>query len=485
MKTNTDYNAEHIELSTLSINMYDQPYTENMSLSHVCKIAEERLKVLKQIQHFFEKRKTDEFRDIKFYDSLSNEFSKSISLQTKIFNSKKDDLASHWVLKLAFADSLEEDNFFIFYEKILFAARLYSQATKRALEHCNLTQDSNFTSEAEDFRSENFFRMLCDYADIDFGSTNVVSRSYQKKTQEGGLMYVDKLEKFLMVPFRFALKAMENYDVELKNGRCQITPYTSFMVLQDLFEECLKIHRDSLKRKVNDIYRQDGRMVDIVESIKAYKEHLDSNIESFYDKKEKFENMSVESIYVQAKNYFPLCMLEIFDSFKSAHTLKHMGRLQFGMFLKGLGMDVKETIRLFTMELKRTGKGEKQVKEYVYYIEHMYGMQGKKTDYAPWSCQKIMGKSPGTNNESWGCPYVYYSEKSLSDALIAKRGLKEEEVADVIALKHTDPTLACRKVFEITHPGATLRKGIGKHPNSYFSSSYWYHERGIGAELKK
>lgn len=36
-----------------------------------------------------------------------------------------------------------------------------------------------------------------------------------------------------------------------------------------------------------------------------------------------------------------------------------------------------------------------------------------------------------------------------------------------------DFTLGCRKLFEKTHPGSVIGKGIGKHPNSYFSSSYW------------
>jgi DNA primase large subunit len=269
---------------------------------------------------------------------------------------------------------------------------------------------------------------------------------------------------------------MEKYDVEMHNGRCQVTPYTAFMVIQDLFEETLKIHRECLQQSYNNMLKIDFRMTDVVQSIIDYKAVLDENIEIYYDRKERFDNLTADSVSHFAINYFPLCMLEIHDALKKNHSLKHWGRLQFGMFLKGVGLDVKETIRLFTNELKKTGKGEKQVKEYVYYIEHMYGIQGKKTDYTPWSCQKIMGKASPAMNESYGCPFVYYSDKALIDLLKAKKNLSEDEINRVLESKKIEPSLACRKVFELTHPGVEMNKGIGKHPNGYFKSSYWYHE---------
>ena len=56
------------------------------------------------------------------------------------------------------------------------------------------------------------------------------------------------------------------------------------------------------------------------------------------------------------------------------------------MFLKGIGLKMEDNVKLFEKELKKTRDGEKKVSEYRYYIEHMYGKRGKKTDYTPWSC---------------------------------------------------------------------------------------------------
>lgn len=47
------------------------------------------------------------------------------------------------------------------------------------------------------------------------------------------------MEPFIPVPFRFALKSLESYDVDLIDGQALVNPFSSFIVLQDLFEETL------------------------------------------------------------------------------------------------------------------------------------------------------------------------------------------------------------------------------------------------------
>ena len=67
--------------------------------------------------------------------------------------------------------------------------------------------------------------------------------------------------------------------------------------------------------------------------------------------------------------------------------------------------------------MRKTPDGEKKVNEYKYYIEHMYGKRGKKTDYTPWSCSKIANKAIPGKGEYFGCPYKYYSDEKLELAL--------------------------------------------------------------------
>ena len=87
------------------------------------------------------------------------------------------------------------------------------------------------------------------------------------------------------------------------------------------------------------------------------------------------------------------------------------------MFLKGTGLKMKDNVHFFANELKKTSDGTKKVKEYTYYIEHMYGKKGKKTDYSPWSCNKIANKAIPNEGDFYGCPYKYYSDDVLARAL--------------------------------------------------------------------
>lgn len=79
-------------------------------------------------------------------------------------------------------------------------------------------------------------------------------------------------------------------------------------------------------------------------------------------------------------------------------------------------------------------------------LEHTYGLRGKKTDYTPWSCQKIAQKVTPSYGEIYGCPFAYYSTDKLSQVLNDK-GLSPMEIEEVLKSKQESPFLACRKVF--------------------------------------
>lgn len=69
------------------------------------------------------------------------------------------------------------------------------------------------------------------------------------------------------------------------------------------------------------------------------------------------------------------------------HHLRHYGRLQYGLYLKGIGVRVKDAISFFRSEFSKMN--DKKMNEYIYVIEHLYGLKGKKTDYTPWGCSKL------------------------------------------------------------------------------------------------
>ena len=182
----------------------------------------------------------------------------------------------------------------------------------------------------------------------------------------------------------------------------------------------------------------------------------------------------------------PLCMSQLHAGLKRDHKIKHQGRLQFGLFLKGAGMTMEEHTMFFQKEFTKIMTGEQFQKQYGYSIRHMHGKEGKRASYTPYNCMKIVMGNPPGGGEHHGCPYKHYDDENLS-ALLGKLkigGVAERE--SIMKLKREgNPNLACTRHFEIMHPNAgsvdgVSLEGVGNHPNAWFSASKKYYEAKEG-----
>lgn len=92
---------------------------------------------------------------------------------------------------------------------------------------------------------------------------------------------------------------------------------------------------------------------------------------------------------------------------------------------------MEEAYTFWKQEFCKTIDVDKFDKQYGYNIRHMFGKEGKKADYQPWSCNKVINQiSPGPD-EYHGCPFKTYSEEPLKQ-LLNSYGLKPEEMKPVI-----------------------------------------------------
>lgn len=97
--------------------------------------------------------------------------------------------------------------------------------------------------------------------------------------------------------------------------------------------------------------------------------------------------------------------------------LKHYGRLQLGLFLKGMGLTLEESHTFWKQKFSKKYDADKFEKNYAYNIRHMYGREGKKNDYRPWNCTKVIQSvNPGTG-EYHGCPFSNMDDQNLRSML--------------------------------------------------------------------
>ncbi len=54
-----------------------------------------------------------------------------------------------------------------------------------------------------------------------------------------------------------------------------------------------------------------------------------------------------------SKQSFPLCMRHLHETLRSTHHLKHGGRMQYGLFIKGIGLSLEHSLKFWREEFTK------------------------------------------------------------------------------------------------------------------------------------
>lgn len=76
-------------------------------------------------------------------------------------------------------------------------------------------------------------------------------------------------------------------------------------------------------------------------------------------------------------------MRNLHEALRADKHLKHGGRLQYGLFLKGIGLSIEEALRFWRIAFSNM-TDDKFQKEYAYNIRYNYGLEGRRVNYKPY-----------------------------------------------------------------------------------------------------
>ncbi|KAK8960153.1 putative DNA primase large subunit [Platanthera guangdongensis] len=278
---------------------------------------------------------------------------------------------------------------------------------------------------------------------------------------------------FFKVPFEEVPELVANRRVFLLKGNAYVAMNQVASIVVSHFRSNLSKALVLTNRKWTSTIKEQekDRLTPIVEALGS------SYLGPDYSQPTEFTDISLKDIDQLANSSFPLCMRHLFNKLRDDHHLKHGGRMQLGLFLKGVGLKLEDALAFWRAEFSQKAKvdyasgkigSERFDKEYAYAVRHNYGKEGKRTDYTPYSCQKIISVNPSVGDHH-GCPYRHFSEENLRAAL-AKMGVAGHAMDDVMdKVKNRHYQVACTMTFEAVH-AASCDTGIN-HPNQYFAQS--------------
>lgn len=116
-------------------------------------------------------------------------------------------------------------------------------------------------------------------------------------------------------------------------------------------------------------------------------------------------------------------------------------------------------------------------KNYLYNIRHNYGQEGKRANYGPNSCSRIITTAAPGPLEHHGCPFRHASADSLTTMLVAHVGptggrLEGGQVQEIVELARGNHCQsACTRLFEYTRHQQAGQLEIFSYPSKYFEAS--------------
>lgn len=231
------------------------------------------------------------------------------------------------------------------------------------------------------------------------------------------------------IPFEFTLNLVVTMQYVLYKGYVFISKAELHNLIETVFKDNI-LRKMDLIRKHYEKLMKDSRICHIINSFHSKRE-VESIVHTF---NAASETMTLKDLEASADKLFPLCM-QLSHKYLTANShLTHNGRLQYGLFLKGTGLTLEESLNFWKNKFSKKINEDKFNREYAYNIRHNYGKEGKRVDYLPWSCVKIQNLPPPSTSDAHGCPFKTMNDEAMR-MLLFSTGMKELDVLKILEKK--------------------------------------------------
>ncbi|PFH56951.1 hypothetical protein XA68_15733 [Ophiocordyceps unilateralis] len=464
------------------LNFYSEPPTAEITLEQFEQWAIDRLRVLAELEACSFRNKTPS-ETATHMQTILDKFlplDSNSSGSTKLFTQRQKDHYSHFILRLAFASTEDLRRRFVRVESMLFRLRFGND---------DVGERSAFVSNLDlDWREP-----VTEDEKLAFAIELAALVSSKKGGSGGGA----EDETWIKVDWERVPDLVEQRRVFVKAGKAFVPGKELSSMIVSEFSARLQRQLELTARALPRL-DEDDRLTPILQ-------HLSKNFitpDSAYASSTAPDGAQITAANVdRLSRHFPACMSNLHRSLRRDAHLKHYGRLQYTLFLKGIGLNLEECLLFWRSSFHKISDDTFN-KEYRYNVRHAYGDVGgdgnrRGGGYSPFSCQKILTENPPGPGEAHGCPYRHFSMDNLT-TLLQEMGVTDRAVLQGVKEDKNGQKfhMACNRVFEHVHK-AEMRRAKEEaimtaneletiiHPNEYFKRSYLLKNLDRSGEVKR
>lgn len=465
----------------LRLSFYDAPPLEEITLEEFETWAIDRLKILIEIESCLARSKSLKETEAVVKPLLLQFLPlapTTASGNAQTIAERRKDYYSHYTLRLVFCRTEELRRKFVRNESTLFKIRYNMLQPKEQhefvqLNAAKLAWEYILTEEKADK-----FDQLVAASGPTIRSVLAIENSGDASfslTSEQVRQHIRAKESFIRLPFEKVPTLVSLRQVYLERGYAFIPSTLQVSLLSVVFSDLLA---HALMKTFQALPRleEDDRLLPLLNNL------LRNFASIQYDGMGEGSASDITAASVtttEITKHYPLCATHLQRNLVLNSHLKYGGRQQLGLFLKGIGLNVDEALKFWLFQFTKLSKMNMDSfnKEYKYNVRHVYGLEGGRINYKPWDCNTILLKPKPQKGEYHGCPYRDLALDALVGNLNEMGITDQHDINGIVedVNKH-DYTVACTRVFELTHKLQMERAARPEnlhitHPNLYFDRS--------------